>query len=140
MNMVAAHVLDILGETTNHHGFELIHLSREGVTKASLNRLLQQMNISQKEMANLLHLSPRTIQRMKESDKLPAAASGQLIEIAKVFARAKEVLGDTIKAKTWLKSTITGLNEEQPINLLDTPTGIQWVLDVLGRIEYGVYS
>ena len=138
--MVAAHVLDILGETTGHHGFELIQLSREGVTKASLNRLIQQLDISQKEMANLLHLSPRTIQRMKETDRLPAAASGQLIEIAKVLGRAKEILGDTEKAQIWLKSSVTAISGEQPIHLLDTPTGIQWVLDVLGRIEYGVYS
>ena len=138
--MTAERVLDILGETTRHDGFELIHLSRDGVAKAGLNRLLQQMDISQKEMAHLLHLSPRTIQRMKETDKLPAAASGQLIEIAKVFARSREVLGDREKAKIWLKSPIEALEGEHPIHLLDTPTGIQWVLDVLGRIEYGVYS
>ena len=138
--MAAERILDILGETTNHNGFELINLSRGGVAKASLNRLLQQMDISQKEMAHLLHLSPRTIQRMKETDKLPAAASGQLIEIAKVWARSREVLGDEEKARLWLKSSIAALDGEHPINLLDTPTGIQWVLDVLGRIEYGVYS
>lgn len=138
--MAAERVLDLLGKTNNRSGFELIHLSREGVAKASLNRLIQQMDISQKEMSQLLHLSPRTIQRMKETDKLPAAASGQIIEIAKVFVRSKEVLGDEEKAKLWLKSSVEALDGEHPINLLDTPTGIQWVLDVLGRIEYGVYS
>lgn len=138
--MTAERVLDVLGERKSIDGFELIHLSREGVAKASMNHLLQQIDISQKEMARLLHLSVRTIQRMKETDKLPAAASGQLIEIAKVFTKAREVLGDEKKVQIWLKSSIQALDGESPINLLDTPTGIQWVLDILGRIEYGVYS
>ena len=107
--MAAERVLDILGETTNRGGFGLINLSRSGVTKASLNRLLHQMDISQKEMAHLLHLSSRTIQRMKDTDKLPSAASGQLIEIAKVWARSREILGDAEKARLWLKSSIAAL-------------------------------
>ena len=133
------YVATLLG---NEHGdtLDLIQLSREGVSREALEKLQAEMSLSQKELATLIHLTPRTLQRMKGADKLPPAASGQLIEIAKVCSRAIEVLGDADRAKEWLRTPIHALNGARPVEMLDTPTGIQWVLDTLGRIEYGVYA
>jgi putative toxin-antitoxin system antitoxin component (TIGR02293 family) len=132
-------VAQILGDEY-HEPLDLIHLAREGVSKSAMLQVQKLMDLSQKELAKLLHLTPRTLQRMKDEDKLPPAASGQLLELARIYSSAVEALGDAAFAKQWLRTPIRALNDEIPVHLLDTPVGIQWVNTVLGRAAYGVYS
>lgn len=57
-----------------------------------------------------------------------------------IAARASEVLGGQEKATHWLNRPNRALGGRRPLDLLDTDLGIQQVEQVLGRIEYGVYS
>ncbi len=134
--MQLSHLLGISEQSP----LDLISLARKGVSKGAMKRVQVFIGLSQKEMANLLHLTPRTLQRMTDHHLLPPAASGQLVEIARVFIRAVEVLGTEDLARQWLHTAVPALNGIAPTALLDTPVGIQWVFTVLGRIEYGVYS
>jgi putative toxin-antitoxin system antitoxin component (TIGR02293 family) len=63
-----------------------------------------------------------------------------LLEIARVFKMAREILEDDELTRKWLRTSIPALNHEMPLRLLDTPAGIRWVSTVLGRMEYGIYS
>lgn len=117
-----------------------ISLARQGVSKQLMLQVQDHLELSQKEMAELLHLTPRTLQRMNNEQLLPPAASGHLLEVARLYRRAVDVLGSAPLANEWLRMTVPALNNAQPITLLDTPAGIQWVFTVLGRIEHGVYS
>lgn len=58
----------------------------------------------------------------------------------KVIKRAIEVFQDTENAHKWLNTPNRALDNKIPMNLLQNPTAAQMVLDVLGRIEHGVYS
>lgn len=60
--------------------------------------------------------------------------------VASVIARAEQVLGDYESASNWLKEGIPALRGATPLSRLHTETGYQEVMDVLGRIEYGVYT
>ena len=134
--MQAAQILNSLSTQP----IDWIGLARRGVSKRLMLSVQDQLELSQKEMANLLHLTPRTMQRMKDEQLMPPAASGQLLELLRLYRRATEVLGDELRARRWLRTPLTALNNVPPVSLLDTPAGIQWVFDILGRIEYGVFS
>lgn len=66
--------------------------------------------------------------------------SAKLVRLARVAWRAQEVFEDLDKAIDWLKSPNRALEGHPPIALLDTEVGAESVLDVLGRIEHGVFS
>ena len=70
--MQAAQILD----APSTQPIDWISLARHGVSKQLMLSVQDQLELSQKEMATLLHLTPRTIQRMKEEQLLPPAASG----------------------------------------------------------------
>lgn len=127
-------------ESSSTQPIDWIRLARQGISKQLMLQVQSQMELSQKEIADLLHLTPRTLQRMDEEQLLPPASSGHLLELARLYRRAVNVLGSASLANQWLRTTIPALNNVQPVTLLDTPAGIQWVSTVLGRIEYGVYS
>ena len=56
------------------------------------------------------------------------------------MARAERVLGDRENALSWLDEGIPALGGATPLSRLSTETGYREVMDVLGRIEYGVYT
>ena len=61
------------------------------------------------------------------------------VHFAQVYPRAVEVIGDADKAARWLARPIPALNYETPISLLRDESGRDAVLDVLGRLEHGVF-
>ncbi len=58
----------------------------------------------------------------------------------KIVIRATEIFGSREEAVQWLERPALGLDQQRPIDLLQTPAGIKLVEDFLGRLEYGVYT
>ena len=134
--MLATQLLD----PSQNQPIDWISLARQGVSKQLVKQVQDHLELSQKELAGLLHLTPRSLQRMDEDQRLPPAASGVLLELARLFRRAVDVLGSDTLANQWLRTPVPALNNAPPLTLLDTPVGIQWVVTLLGRIEHGIYS
>lgn len=121
--------------------FDLISLSTEGVTKASLDALIGHLGISKKAFSeNILDVSVKTLERKKSTDRLDMRTSSHIIEIAKVVEHALDVFGDEEKVKKWLSLPNRALNNIKPIDLFHIPTGLSLVNDILGRIEHGIFS
>ncbi|MBI2318149.1 MAG: DUF2384 domain-containing protein [Betaproteobacteria bacterium] len=60
--------------------------------------------------------------------------------MARVAARAVEVLESPEKAASWLRRPNRALGGVAPLELLDTDAGVREVEAVIWRIAYGVYS
>jgi putative toxin-antitoxin system antitoxin component (TIGR02293 family) len=76
----------------------------------------------------------------KLTGRLSPEESERLYRLAKVLASAESVLGSKDKARHWLNSPNRALGEVAPLCLLETESGTDEVMNVLGRIEYGIYS
>jgi putative toxin-antitoxin system antitoxin component (TIGR02293 family) len=121
--------------------FDIISLSIEGITKASLDALIGHLGISKKAFSeNILDASVKTLERKKNTDKLDKRTSSHIIEIAKVTEHAFAVFENAEKVKSWLNTPNRALNNIKPIDLFFLPTGLIMVDDILGRIEEGIYS
>ena len=131
-------MLGINASITNE--MDYIDITRKGLKKDSVVRVSQKLGISQEKMSSLLHMSARTFQRLNDNEPLDIYTTEQTIEMAKVIVKAHQVFEDEATAIQWLKSPLKVLGGVSPIDLFDTSFGVQMVLDVLGRIEQGVYS
>jgi len=60
--------------------------------------------------------------------------------LEKILVLAEAVLGSEEKARRWLNSRNRALGDVTPLSMLETQAGAVEVGNVLGRIEYGVYS
>ena len=121
--------------------FDIIELSNQGLTKASVESLISHIGMTRKNFAeDILHLSVKTLERKKSEDKLDKYASSHVIEIAKVVEHAFEVFEDENKVQRWLNTPNSALNQMKPLDLFYLPTGLAMVDQILGRIEEGVYT
>ncbi|ORJ60294.1 type II RES/Xre toxin-antitoxin system antitoxin [Geothermobacter hydrogeniphilus] len=119
---------------------ELVASSRKGLSGKTLGYLASALQIPLAELAELLSISDRDLQRQKANKLLDKSLSVRVLQLADVISRAEDVFSDQSRARTWLKRPCPALRGQTPLNLLDTPFGIRAVLDELGRIEHGVYS
>ena len=60
--------------------------------------------------------------------------------ISNLYDRAIEVLGDQERAEAWLKKPNKALGMKTPLQYADTESGAREVENLLGRLEYGVFS
>ena len=104
-------------------------------------KAIQDNGVKEEELSEALGLPTlRTLRRRKKPNKLEPGESDRLVRMARIIARAIDVLGSKEKAGTWLDRPNRALGGIKPLALLDTDIGVSQVEDVLGRMEYGVYS
>jgi putative toxin-antitoxin system antitoxin component (TIGR02293 family) len=120
--------------------YDLVLASDKGISKQAILHLADVMDIPMKDMASLLNLSYKTLGRKRKTDLLDRLVSSLSIEIASTVANGLSVFEDAEKLKRWLQKENRSLNGRKPIELLNTPTGINMVNRVLSRLEEGVYS
>lgn len=98
--------------------------------------------LTQKALAERIGLSPRTLQRMlKERTRLSPEESDRLYRIQKVGSAALALFkGDLAAMQRWLKTPLPALSGESPLAYSDTEPGAQLVLDLIDRLEHGVFS
>ena len=119
---------------------DLIALAKSGVSKKIMSNVAKRMLLTNTELVNLLPVSQRTIQRLAQNDSVNPAVSEHVIQLAEVTATGIETFNDTQDFNAWLHEPCLALNHHRPIELMDTIMGCKMVIDVLGRIQYGVYS
>ena len=88
----------------------------------------------------MLPVSKRTIEKVKDEELLSPAVSDRVLQIASLYNHGSQVLGGRESFKEWLNQPLIALGGKKPIELINNDTGISIINDLLGRIEYGVYS
>lgn len=121
--------------------FQRIQIIRQGLPFTSLEVFQQKTGLSKSELAAILQVSARTLQRYEAGQNLAPLISEKLLALNDLYQLAAQALGGNAKNTTaWLRSKNKALGGLQPLSLLDTYQGLQEVQNILGRLEWGVYS
>lgn len=139
-NSAAAHpYLVFLGLRTFDTSGLLRRLST-GLSFASFNRLRQNINLSQEELATLVQISPRTLARRRTQKRLETDESDRLVRLSRVFGKAVELFeGNDASARNWLARPLEGLGGKRPLDLLGSEVGAREVEALIYRLEHGVF-
>lgn len=104
----------------------------------ALDHLAQLLQVDRAELARVLGVSLRTLQRKAgENQRLSPAASDRLARVRRILDLATAVLGEQAKGAHWLTATSRALGGEVPLQMLDTDMGTQRVQQELHQIEFG---
>ena len=138
-------LLDILGrkyiKAKIESPYDFISIASRGVNAHVIVNFRKYFDIPRESAAEMLNVSAPTIYRwVRTNKKLDRNYSVQLFELADLFLYGIEVFQNKENFFKWLKLPNTALGTLQPQELLEIPGGVSKVRDLLGRIEYGVYS
>jgi putative toxin-antitoxin system antitoxin component (TIGR02293 family) len=119
----------------------LVERVEEGFSFGELEHLRQNMSLSREEMAELVQIKPRTLDRRKKEGRLHPEESDRLLRTSRVFGRAIALFeGDGEGALGWLSSPQRALGGAVPLEMARTEIGAREVEDLIGRLEHGVFS
>jgi putative toxin-antitoxin system antitoxin component (TIGR02293 family) len=120
---------------------ELAEVTRAGLSVSILDTVARELAVQRVAVAKLLGISERTLsRRVTTNSRLTPTESDRIVRLARVLALAKETLGSMEKAARWLQTPNRALEGDKPFDRLDTDAGVRAVEQILGRIEYGLYS
>lgn len=121
--------------------YQRIEIIRNGLPFTALELFQQNTGLSRQELGSLLQVSPRTLQRYTSGQSLAPVISEKLLALNDLYQQAAQALGGNAQNTTgWLRAQNKALGGLKPISLLDTYQGLHEVQNLLGRLEWGVYS
>ena len=104
-------------------------------------KVASKVDFTQKEWADILHLSERTLQRYAhDNGSFNSNVVDRLIQIKKVIQRGQEVFGSYERFNLWLRGNPYMLEGQLSIHTLASIEGINNMLTQLGRIEHGILA
>ena len=122
------------GEAPN----SIIQQVKQGLDSALFCGAISHFALTKAELGKILGMSAATIHRKsKAGTKLDILASERLARIAILEKQAAEVFGSAELALAWLKAPNLLLEQQTPLQLLDTDIGCAQVRRLLMSIAYG---
>ena len=122
------------------HPTDLIRQIQKGLRFTELETLQSTIDLPFEQLAAKLCISRSTLHRRKAAGRLSPDESDKVMRLSRLLDHAAKVFGDVEKARTWLKFPQVGLGGAIPLDYAQTEVGAREVDDLLGRIDYGVYS
>lgn len=119
---------------------KIIDQVQVGLPIQELEALRDSLDVPMEKLASKLGISNATLHRRKAQGRLGPAESDRVVRLARLIGKAAKVLGDIEAARQWLNSPQFGLGGAVPLDYAETEIGAREVENLLGRIEYGVYS
>jgi putative toxin-antitoxin system antitoxin component (TIGR02293 family) len=122
------------------HPTDLIRQIQKGLRFSELETLQNSIDMPFEQLAAKLCISRSTLQRRKAAGRLSPDESDKVMRLSRLLEHATNVFGDIEKARAWLKFPQRGLGGAVPLDYAETEVGAREVDNLLGRIDYSVYS
>lgn len=116
----------------------LMQSLREGLSPAVIGRL-EEAGVERRYRVAII--PERTLQhRISKGERMTPAESERALRIARVIAQADEVFGTHDKALRWLHTPMRRLEQQTPLDVLDTDVGARLVEEALAQIDEGYFA
>ena len=120
---------------------EIIVRSRQGVLRAQADRVAELVGLTDKELAMALGLSASYLHRLKVDQLISQDASERLLLLENLLLHTLDTFeGRAATALNWMRSSLRELDDQTPLQTLDTVTGYTLVERVLGRNDHGIFG
>ena len=131
---------DLLGMPTDDI-FATMAQVAAGLPFVQAIHFLEKSGFTAADTARALRIPARTWARRKEQGRFTMPESERLLRLAQLFDQAVNLFEGNIEAaRHWFCSPCKALGERQPLALAESELGGRAVADLIGRLEYGVYS
>ncbi len=129
---------------------DLVQIERHGVPAQLLSFLADRLGVPLSEVLRITR-APRstTLRKLSEGGRLHGTAGQAALGVTRLLAKAREMVDESTHPDAagfdvsrwlgeWIGKAQPALGGRKPEELLDTPTGLDAVMRVLGAIQSGV--
>ncbi|MCV9877419.1 type II RES/Xre toxin-antitoxin system antitoxin [Brenneria izbisi] len=123
-------------------GVELTLVLKAGLPVDVLDDIRLWSSMSKADIMRVTGINERNVARRKSAGKsLSQDESERVARFVRVMDAAVQLFGgNKSDAYHWLNQPVKGLGYVAPVSLMTTESGALAVLDLIGRLEHGVFS
>lgn len=122
-------------------GPELHEALEQGISYKVYTKLAAASGLESKELARYVVISSATLQRRAKAGRFKQDEGDRLYRFAEVYKSVIDLFeGDRERARRWLLNPVRGLGGRRPVEMVATTAGAEAVLDLIGRLEHGVFA
>ena len=120
---------------------ELSEYVKEGFPYQAFVSLSESMDLTNKQLAELVQISERTLVRRSIVGRLKAEESERSLRFFRLFTMAVELFdGDRLAAQGWLASESRALQGQSLLEISKTEVGAREVENLITRLKLGVFT
>ena len=113
---------------------------KQGLSAEIVDALCGELEITRQDLARYTGVGERTLKRKLKEGRLSCGQSERMVRLNRLLGRTVQVVGSREAAVQWLKAPRSYLRGQTPLELVVTELGTEEVLNLLGRIEHGVFT
>lgn len=111
-----------------------------GISKKDLEILKLRTDLDYDELAKVLSVTRATLINKKGEEKFNITLSERIIGLADIYSYGYEVFENEEKFNQWMFRANPALGGKTPYEVCNNQFGREEVKNIIGRIDYGVYS
>lgn len=119
---------------------QVIKVIEEGLPASTFTQIRDDLGLTDKELARIIRVPKSTLATRKKKGRFSFEESERLYRVQRLLTKAVDVFGAIEPARKWLVEKAYGLGDISPLEFAKTEIGAREVENLLGRIEYGVFS
>jgi putative toxin-antitoxin system antitoxin component (TIGR02293 family) len=121
-------------------GIKLHSAIHAGLPYEVYTKLAKVTGIDKKDIAQCIAIAPATLNRRAKAGKFTPDEGDKLYRLTEVLSAATDLFeGDLESAISWLKAPAKGLGGKRPLEMMSTSAESEAVMDLIGRLEHGVF-
>lgn len=120
--------------------FQKMKIVRDGVSKSYLATLKEETSLDYDALAQALSVTRSTLINKKGDQKFNDHVSERIIAVAEIYSFGYEVFENKEHFNKWMFAPNQALGGAVPFHFMDNQFGRDEIRNLIGRIEYGVYS
>lgn len=131
---------------------QIVEMERQGVPGDFIVDLSKRLNLPSSRVYEMLNIPKSTLARKLAAGQVVDGRAGQAaVGMVKLLGAAQELLHHSTAPQAqdfdpvkwlglWIERPQPALGGRKPADLLDTPTGVELVIRLLGAIQSGAYQ
>ncbi|HZI23496.1 MAG TPA: antitoxin Xre/MbcA/ParS toxin-binding domain-containing protein [Chryseolinea sp.] len=119
---------------------EKMQMVERGISKNALQKLKDKSGLDYDQLSQLLNVSRTTLIGKKGNTKFNTDISDKILGLADIYSYGYEVFEDRDRFNEWIFRPNNALGGQSPFELLHNSFGKEEVKNLIGRIDYGIYS
>lgn len=131
--MIGSFIADLSPQTP----IDWIRIIRRGLPVQAIESIIRATRMTQSELARCVGLAERTLMRRKKAcathpdTRLTPEESSRVLRLVRTLAVAGQVFNDFDLAMAWLRQPHSVMQDQRPLDLLDTDLGTELVVSSL---------
>ena len=119
---------------------EKMNMASSGIRKSDLVNLKEKAKLDYDKLAKALAVTRATLINKKGKAKFSVALSERIVGLADIYSYGYAVFEDVDRFNQWMFRANKALGGQIPYDIIGNQFGREEVKNIIGRIDYGVYS